>query len=216
MNDVAVVYVHGMWMPGEEMLFVKHHLEIHHGLTGYLFRYPSVRGSLDENTELLADFVADLHSKTIHLVGHSLGGVLALRMLSLNPETKPGRVVCLGSPLSGSRAAEILHQTSWGSTILGATIGDGVVRGAANEWAGDVLRDREVGSIAGTTSVGLGRLVAKFKEENDGTVAVAETRLPGLKDHICMPHSHSTLVVSKDSADQVAAFLQDGEFARAR
>lgn len=212
MSEAIVVYVHGMWMPGEEMLFVKHHLETHHGIAGHLFRYPSVRGSLDENAELLADFVAELDAKVIHLVGHSLGGVLALRMLSINPEAKPGRVVCMGSPLSGSLAAEVLHRTDWGSAILGRTIGDGVIIEAANEWAGAVVREREVGSIAGTTPVGLGRLVANFKEANDGTVAVAETRLPDLKDHICVPHSHSTLVVSKDVADQVAAFLKQGEF----
>jgi len=214
-SDAVVAYVHGMWMPGEEMLYIKHRLETQHGFDGHLFRYPSVRGSLDENAELLAEFVAELDAGEIHLVGHSLGGVLALRMLSLNRDAKPGRVVCLGSPLCGSRAAAVLHQTDWGSAILGNTIGDGVVREAANEWAGAVMKEREVGSIAGTTSLGLGRLVADFKEANDGTVAVAETNLPGLKDHICLPHSHSTLVVSKDTADQVAAFLQQGEFLHA-
>ena len=214
MSDVEVVYVHGMWMPGEEMLYVKHHLETQHGFTGHLFRYHSVRGSLDENAELLAEFVAEVEAGEIHLVGHSLGGVLALRMLSLNPDAKPGRIVCLGSPLNGSRAAEILHQTEWGNALLGNTIGDGVVREAANEWAGTVLKEREVGSIAGTTPVGLGRLVANFKEANDGTVAVAETELPGLKDHISLSHSHSSMVVSHEVADQVAAFLQTGRFLR--
>ncbi len=214
MSDAAIVYVHGMWMPGEEMLFLKRHLESEHSFAGHLFRYPSVRGSLDENTELLADFVANIDAREVHLVGHSLGGVLALRMLSLNPDSKPGRVVCLGSPLSGSRAAEVLHRTDWGSVILGKTIADGVVRKAANEWAGGVIRDREVGSIAGTSPVGIGRLVANFKEANDGTVAVAETELPGLKDHISLPNSHSTLVLSRAVADHVAAFLQCGEFLR--
>lgn len=211
-SGCAVVYVHGMWMPGEEMLFVKRHLESQHGLDGHLFSYPSVRGTLDENTKLLAEFVARIDSPEIHLVGHSLGGVLALRMLSLNPQSNPGRLVCLGSPLSGSRAAEVLHGTDWGSVILGKTISDGVVREAANEWAGKAMQNHEVGSIAGTTPVGIGRLVAKFNEANDGTVAVAETKLPGLKDHICLPNSHSTLVLSRKVADHVAAFLKRGEF----
>ncbi len=214
MNNAAIVYVHGMWMPGEEMIFLKRHLQSQHGFEGHLFRYPSVRGSLDENTELLADFVANVDAREVHLVGHSLGGVLALRMLSLNADSKPGRVVCLGSPLSGSRAAEVLHRTDWGSVILGKTIADGVVRKAANEWAGGVIKNREVGSIAGTTPVGIGRLVANFKEANDGTVAVAETELPGLKDHISLPNSHSTLVLSREVADHVAAFLKRGEFLR--
>jgi pimeloyl-ACP methyl ester carboxylesterase len=215
-SESAVVYVHGMWMPGEEMIFIKRHLDAHHGFKGHLFSYPSVRGSLDENTELLEDFVAHIDAPEVHLVGHSLGGVLALRMLSLGLESKPGRVVCLGSPLTGSRAAEVLHRTDWGSVILGKTIVHGVVHKAANEWAGNVVRDREIGCIAGTTPVGIGRFVANFNEANDGTVAVTETKLPGLKDHICLPHSHSSLVLSRQVADQVAAFLKRGEFLRDR
>ena len=214
MSDPSVVYVHGMWMPGEEMLFVKHHLETKHGFTGGLFRYPSVRGTLDENAELLAEFVAEQEAAEVHIIGHSLGGVLALRMFAINPDAKPGRVVCLGSPLSGSRAADILKKTDWGSAILGKTIGDSALREAENDWTGTVMTDRDVGCIAGTTPVGLGRLVANFKEPNDGTVAVAETQAPGLTDHICMPHSHSTMVVSGEVADQAAAFLNNGKFMR--
>jgi pimeloyl-ACP methyl ester carboxylesterase len=211
-SDAIVVYVHGMWMPGEEMLFIKHHLEKHQGYAGHLFRYPSVSSSLDENAGRLADFVSALDAEQVHLVGHSLGGVLALRMLSLNPDAPAGRVVCMGSPLSGSRAADILHRTDWGSMILGQTISDGVVSEAANLWAGAVTDQRDVGSIAGTTPIGLGRLIAKFKEENDGTVAVSETHLAGLKDHICLSVSHSGMALSADTADQVAAFLKNGEF----
>jgi pimeloyl-ACP methyl ester carboxylesterase len=214
MSDAIVVYVHGMWMPGEEMLFIKHHLEKHHSFAGHLFRYPSVSSSLDDNAGRLAEFVSELSAEQVHLVGHSLGGVLALRMLSLNPESPAGRVVCMGSPLSGSRAADVLHATDWGSMILGQTISDGVVNEAANLWAGAVTDRCDVGSIAGTTPVGLGRLIADFKEENDGTVAVSETRLPGIKDHICLAVSHSGMALSGETADQVAAFLKNGEFLR--
>ena len=72
MNDEVIVYVHGMWMPGEEMMFIKHHLEQHHDFAGHLFSYPSVRGTLDENVELLADFVIELEAAQVHFVGHSL------------------------------------------------------------------------------------------------------------------------------------------------
>ena len=58
-------------------------------------------------------------------------------------------------------------------------------------------------------------IVARFKEENDGTVAVSETRLPGIKDHICLPVSHSSMVLSKAAADQASAFLLRGEKTRA-
>jgi len=63
-------------------------------------------------------------------------------------------------------------------------------------------------------SMGLGQLVADFDEENDGTVAVSETKLDGAKDHICLPVSHYSMLVSPSVADQAAAFFKRGEFLR--
>ena len=74
---------------------------------------------------------------------------------------------------------------------------------------------REVGIIAGTVPVGFGRLVTKFDGDNDGSVAVSETRLPGAKDHICLKVSHKSILLSRDVVDQAAAFLKRGEFLRA-
>ena len=212
MATTMVVYVHGMWMPAEEMAFVRLHLKKEHRLAGKLFDYPSIKGTLDENAELLDEFVRELDADEVHFVGHSLGGVLSLRTLALNPQIPPGRVVCLGSPLTGSRAAEFLHSTDWGSLILGNTITDGVVHESANDWATDVTRTRDIGVIAGTKPVGLGRLVANFNEPNDGTVAVSETRLDGAKHHLCMDVTHTSMVLSADVADQTAAFLKTGAF----
>jgi hypothetical protein len=68
--------------------------------------------------------------------------------------------------------------------------------------------------IAGTSPYGLGRLVTTFDGENDGTVAVSETRLEGAKDHLCMDVSHKSMLVSSAVVDQAAAFLKRGEFLR--
>ena len=90
MSDSIVIYIHGVWMPGEEMLFVRNYLQKKHSLQGRLFDYPSVKGSLDDNAELLADYISDIDAENVHLVGHSLGGVIALRMLSLYPDAPQG------------------------------------------------------------------------------------------------------------------------------
>ena len=63
-------------------------------------------------------------------------------------------------------------------------------------------------------SIGIGTIVATLEGPNDGVIRVAETRLPGAKDHIEMNVSHSGMLVSADVADQVGAFLQRGEFLR--
>jgi len=214
MNPTTVVYVHGIWVPGGELAFVKHRLQSQYELSGVLFSYPSVGGTLDDNADRLAHFIGERVSGRTHVIGHSLGGVLSLRMLARNPDTPVARVVCLGSPLRGSRAAAALNRHQWGKAILGKTITAGVIQEAANEWATSVTANHEVGVIAGTTQLGLGRIMTAFEGENDGTVAVSETRLAGIKDHITLPVSHTGLVLSRNVADQAAAFLIRGEFLR--
>ncbi len=210
-----IVFVHGIWMPGSVMSWLKHQLETRHGFAGRLFDYRSVRVGLDENAAQLAAFAAAAGRESgapVHLVGHSLGGVLALRMLVKHPDAPEGRVVCLGSPLCGSRAAIGLKRWSWGEQMLGRTLTAGVLEEPASRWCVPVTADREVGVIAGNRPIGGGRLLAGFDEDNDGTVAVSETRLPDAKSHLVMPVTHTGLVWSTAVADQVAAFLKRGKF----
>lgn len=210
----TVVCIHGVWMPGGVMMLVKRRLQNENQYRAHLFDYPSHHGTLDDNARSLAAFIVAEEFDKVHLVAHSLGGVVALRMLVLKPEAPVHRVVCLGSPLCGSRAASQLTRTHWGNTILGKSVTAGVVDDTASEWAREVCASRDIGVIAGTVPIGMGRLVTSFGEDNDGTIAVSETRLPGLTDHLCLPVSHTGLLLSKYVTDQTAAFLQRGEFLR--
>lgn len=214
MSAETVVLLHGIWMPGAEMLYIKHRLEKEHSFDCHVFGYPSVNAALDENAAALAGFVASLDATRLHFVGHSLGGIVTLRMLATNEGVPAGRVVCLGSPLCGSDAARSLKQHAWGRKLLGQSLPAGAIEEPAEVWAGPVTASREVGVIAGTVPAGMGRLFASFEDDNDGSVAVAETRLPGLKDHLLLRVSHSGMIVSRAVADQTAAFLKRGEFLR--
>ena len=86
------------------MYLIKRRLESEYGMRALLFSYPSVRGTLDENADALAEFLQREGAEGAHVVGHSLGGVVTLRMLANHEEAPLGRVVCLGSPLTGSRS----------------------------------------------------------------------------------------------------------------
>lgn len=210
----AVVLLHGVWMPAAEMLMMKRHLEAAGPFEARLFAYPSVRSTLNDSSAALAAYVHGLGTTPVHLVGHSLGGIVALRTLLDDATLPAGRVVCLGSPLRGSRAAESLDRHALGRHLIGETLPDAVVRQPAADWAGPVLSAREVGSVAGDFAAGVGRLLVDFGEANDGTVSVSETRLEGLKDHLVMHETHSGMVWSRDVAEQTAAFLRRGEFLR--
>jgi pimeloyl-ACP methyl ester carboxylesterase len=210
----TVVCVHGFWSHGTGMYLIKRRLEREFGFRARLFSYPSVRGTLDDNASALSAFIQSLGVEGVHIVGHSLGGVLALRMLANDANALPGRIVCLGSPLAGSRAAQYLSAQVWAEEIIGRSLSAGVIDAAASEWARHVCEQREIGIIAGNVPLGFGRLVADFKEENDGSVAVSETRLEGAADHLVMPVSHKGMLVSSDVADQAGSFLKRGEFLR--
>ncbi len=210
----TVICLHGFWSHGAGMYLIKRRLEKEYGFRALLFSYPSVRGTLDENATALANFIQKEGITRTHIVGHSLGGVVALRMFANNTDAPPGRLVCLGSPLAGSRAAVFLSQQDWAEPILGQSLATGVIDKPASDWARDVCAQREVGIIAGTLPIGLGQYVAEFDEENDGTIAVSETQLEGARDHLTMPVSHKGMLVSPDVVDQAAAFLKRGEFLR--
>ncbi len=214
MTKESVICVHGYLSHGAGMYLIKRRLEREYGMNVLLFSYPSVRGTLDENATSLAAFIRERNIDTAHIIGHSLGGVLALRMHANNPDFLPGKVVCLGSPLTGSRTAEFLSGLQWAEDIIGKSVPDAIIHQNANDWAADVCAHRDVGVIAGTVPLGFGQLVANFDEENDGTIGVSETRLDGAKDHLVLPVSHKGMLVSSNVADQAAAFIKRGEFLR--
>ena len=215
MPTESVICVHGYLSHGAGMYLIKRRLEREYGMHVSLFSYPSVRGTLDENAKALATFIREQNVDAAHIIGHSLGGVLALRMHANNPGFLPGKVVCLGSPLTGSRAAKYLNELEWAEEIIGRSVPDAMINQTANDWAGHVAQQRDIGVIAGNVPLGFGRLVANFKEDNDGTIAVSETRFDGARDHLVMSVSHKGMLVSAAVADQAAAFIKRGEFLRA-
>lgn len=142
----------------------------------------------------------------VDLVGHSLGGLIALEALRRAPDLPVRRVVCLGSPLCGSGTARVLGAHRWSAPVLGRSAG--LLERGFERWDGKV----EVGMVAGNVPHGVGRLLAAVDADSDGTVGVAETRLPGLCDHCLVAASHSGLVLSPEAARQAVAFLREGCF----
>lgn len=168
------------------------------------FGYHSIIGGQDTVQSALAQRLRD--GDPAHIVAHSLGGLLALETLSAQPRISPGRVVCLGVPLSGSGAAESLAGRPLLRWWLGRSAN--LLRQGCVRWPDNV----EVGMVAGDTPHGLGALFARFDGAHDGTVAVPETRHEQLTDHITIAASHSGLIFSRQAASQAATFLEHGRF----
>jgi hypothetical protein len=119
-----------------------------------------------------------------------------------------GRIVLGGPPFLGSFAAERLARLPGGHMALGHSI---------PEWLGSArpsgLGRYDIGVIAGSLGVGLGRLIAPdLPEPNDGVVSVAETRLPEARDHIVLNVSHTAMLFSAAVTRQMCEFLKHGAF----
>ena len=202
-----VVLVHGLWMNGLEFGVLRHRLQAQHGYDVHVFSYPSMNGDAAEIAAELADFVdrQGRSSERVHLVGHSLGGAIVYKALvEQGIQDRPGNAVLLGSPLGGSRAAQGVARFAALRPLLGPHILRELAEPCGRCW-GDG-RTRALGAIAGTRRVGTGQFFAHFDDENDGTVAVSETVIPGLNDHIVLPHSHVGMLFANDVAAPGGAF----------
>ena len=204
-----VILLHGLWMRGFA-LGLLHRRLMAEGYRVHRFDYLSVVMPQADILDRLHVRMRTLTPGPVHLVGHSLGGLLALRACRDTPGLPPGRIVCLGSPLKGSAAVRAFARLGrMGEALLGSNR-DLLERGF-ERWDGA----REVGVIAGRVPLGLGAMVGQLEGEHDGTVAVAETRLPGITDHVVVEASHLGLLFSQEAAMLATRFLRHGRFAAA-
>lgn len=208
----TVILVHGLWTPAVVCSLHAHWLA-QRGYGTLRFGYPSVRRTLVENAENLRRFVAASGAGDIHLVGHSLGGLLILEMLAQADEPRVRRVVLLGTPCRGSHCAQRLAAVKGMPALLGRSIMQWLAR--PGDAAARLPTTVAVGVIAGTRSVGLGRVVPGLPRPNDGVVTLAETQLPGAADFLALPLAHSQLLASRSCALQIASFLDSGRFQHA-
>lgn len=198
-----VLLVHGIWNAKVWLSPFAIRLR-REGLAPELFGYASVLRDPERAGDRL---IAHLRRKPVELlVGHSLGGLIILEALRRAPELPVKRVVCLGSPLCGSGVATAMGRRAPFSLLLGRS--RGILETGCSPWQGPVA----VGVVAGNRPRGIGGWFVRMDDASDGTVTVAETRLPGLAGHCVVPASHSGLVISDVAARQTARFLLDGRF----
>jgi len=201
-----VLLVHGLWMHGAVFHLLRRRL-VRRGFSVRTFSYPSVRNSLAANTSLLEAFVDGLASERIHLVGHSLGGVLILNLLARQRVSRIGRVVLMGAPCCGSHCARLLAGLPGLAGIVGHSVRDWLAAPRPILPTG-----LEIGVLSGNRGIGMGRLLPGLPAPNDGIVAVSETRLEQATDSLTLHVGHSEMLFSAACADQVEAFLTSGRF----
>ncbi|MCB1562396.1 MAG: alpha/beta fold hydrolase [Alphaproteobacteria bacterium] len=218
-----VVILHGIARTGQSMKAIQKALQ-DAGYETFNITYPSTRKNLDA----LADDLHEAHLKQlwqtydgkIHIVTHSMGGLLARRYLTRYgkeiPEGRLGRIVMLAPPNGGSEIADLLHgfapyRRYYGPAGQELTTSAAQERLAAETKALETLH-AELGIIAGTKEWPYIAAAFIVPGKGDGRVSVEKTKMPSMKDHITVSATHTFIMDRPDVHRHIIRFLQEGKF----
>lgn len=197
----TVVLVHGLGSHPLLMYPLERRLK-RSGFETLNWGYPSLWNGIERHALRLAGELARLDAAPevtrIHLVTHSMGGIVARRALLDARFTKLRSLVMLGPPNGGSRVASVLARgLGWLCQPL-HELADG--------------QDSFVNRLPIPEGIAIGVLAAQY----DRVVAVEKTRLPSQRDHRVLPTGHNSMLFRRDVGAYVACFLREGQFAPQR
>lgn len=207
-NRQNVLLIHGILMNPLEMRFLGWQLE-NSGFHVHYIYYQSVFKTPAENARIIQEKIKKLKVKQLHIVAHSLGGLITMHLFDQFDDIPNGRVVMLGSPVNGSWIAKKMHTWPVVSSLLARSMPNALSGKDIPEWT--VKRDW--GMIAGIRNrAGLGLLTGGLPNISDGTVLLEETQHPKQTAHISVNRSHTGLLFSKDVSKLTSQFLNTGKF----
>ena len=206
-----VVLLHGLARGQGSMAKLDAYLREHEFDT-WSHTYPSRKHSItylaDAITDRLLEHAAE---RPIHAVTHSMGGVIVRHLR--DPRLHWQRIVMLAPPNQGSQLAAGLVGNAlfrWFYGPAGTELAD------ASAWPPPA---GEFAVIAGTRSLALSNPTSwtigrRFPVgvANDGTVAVDETKLPGMTAFAEVDATHTWIMNAPEVQRLVVRYLQAGTF----
>lgn len=214
-SKACVILLHGLWRTDLSMKAIEWSLE-EEGYRVVNIDYPSLQYPIEQLAEMAVqegiDECRDLGLQQIDFVTHSLGGILVRQYDHYRVIPGLHRVVMLGPPNQGSELADYVESLE----LLRALTPQAVSQLGTGELSvprrlGPV--NFQLGIIAGTANY-RAFLPGVPAGPGDGTVAVAETAVPGALDILELPVSHSFMMWNQAVIDQVLHFLEHGAFRR--
>ena len=152
----------------------------------------------------------------VHVVTHSMGGLLARAYIARHRPGALGRVVMLGPPNGGSEVADLLAGNPAYRRFFGPAGAQLTTR--ADERLRGLLGtvDYPLGIIAGDRSVNLLSSWLVIPRPNDGRVSVASTAAKGMADHVTLHATHPLMMRNPEVIRQTLQFLRHGRFTARR
>jgi pimeloyl-ACP methyl ester carboxylesterase len=210
MKGKAVIVIHGIIRSSKSFSRMRSRLE-EAGYQVIGFDYPSTRVDIPASAAYLHQCIESLEGiEEIDFVVHSMGGLLVRAYLKEHRDPRIRRMVMLGVPNLGAHMADKVRGIWLYRAIFGPA-GQQLVSDPEGLIAGLPTPDFEFGIIAGSggTEAGYNLIIPG---DDDGTVAVESTRLPGATDFIRVRGLHSFLMFQDDCIDYTLRFLKEGHF----
>lgn len=208
MSGKAVVLIHGMVRSSKSL----HAMEKPFSEAGYqvfAFDYPSTRLTIPESAEFLRRSLSSLEGiEEINFVVHSMGGLVVRAYLQQECDPRIHRMVMLGVPNRGAHLADRLKENVLFRSILGPA-GQQLISATDGFIASLPVPDFEFAVIAGGrgTPNGYNPLIPG---DDDATVSVESTRLPGATDFIQLPVLHTLMMGNPDVVASSLRFVTTG------
>ncbi len=207
--DEIVVLLHGIANIPLSMKYLKNSLE-KAGYEVHNLGYPSTDVPIEEAAARIREKVMAMSGiRRINFVGHSMGN-LVIRLVLADNMPGLGRVVMIAPPNQGSFMAQRLKDLDVFRWIFGQA-GQQLPADNREFFENLPIPDCEFGIIAGGrgTEDGFNPLL---EGDDDGTVSVEETKLPGAADFTLVNNSHTLILFDPETVKQTIHFLKFGKF----
>lgn len=211
----VVVLVHGLWRSAGSLWKLERALR-DHGYETWNVSYPSTRWRIEQHAERLGAVIATRcaaqRPDELHLVGHSMGGLVIRAWLGLAGAPVPTSCVFLATPHHGATLLDRRRET----------LGFGLLFG--DQAALQLSRTDPLYPTLPVPGVPFGNVIGgrgdaegwnpDIPGDDDGTVGVSEAALAGATDTIQLRLGHTRISFADAAIVQVLAFLKGRRFRR--
>lgn len=205
-----VFVLHGLGSTKAAMWFLGERIE-QAGFSVEYIGYQSFYNTPEEVLENVAGQISRFlleNNRTLHFVGHSLGGLMIRAYLDSRNVENLGKVVLIGSPNKGTVFVDQFKDRWWMGLLGPLPLSLGTDE---NSFPNSIGRPYyPVGIIAGVSDWVLNDKILPGKD--DGIVPLESAKVEGMTDMTVVSSGHNMMLYDQKVADQTIEFLRQGRF----